>query len=403
MTASRHVRAACPGATAGGRLVLVSACSIPSRPVWWPKPQHTTAAAGRNVNARAVTTVPGVAQPWHRGLRQLGIQVYWTANTHDSDAVVRAKARRIINYAIGLNANSIAVTFPFYTYGITSATVYTNRTTTPSPAHIAVFLSEAAMSHIRVTLRPILNENVLVAQNPIAWRGSIDPADRTVWFRSYRTLLMPYAEVAESGHAASFVIGTELNSLEGDPNWPGLIRAIKSVYRGELLYDENFDEFAAHDTNLPVSTFGVDAYPRFALSDGASVGALAQAWANWLGTHTLMVRRRAILSEVGIDAVAGSYSDPGAWLTTTRAPIDLRVQTNWYKALCEAAATEHIGGIYWWDVSFDANPAQPGPYQSDRLTFLGRPAQDVIRNCFARLSSGHQRPTSSRTIPPPTN
>jgi len=392
MTTSRYLRAACPAAMAACLLALVSACAIPSRPAWWPKPQHTTAAAaaGSNVNARAVTTVLGVAQRWHPGLRQLGIQVYWTANTHDSDAVVRAKARRIINYAIRLNANSIAVTFPFYTHGITSATVYTNRTTTPSPAHIAVFLSEAAMSHIRVTLRPILNEIALVAQNPIAWRGSIEPADRTVWFRSYRALLLPYANVAESGHAASFVIGTELNSLEGDPNWPGLIRAIKSVYRGELIYDENFDEFAAHDTNLPLSTFGVDAYPRFALSDSASVGALAQAWANWLGTHTLMVRRRAILSEVGIDAVAGSYSDPGAWLTTTRAPIDLRVQTNWYKALCEAAATEHIGGIYWWDVSFDANPAQPGPYQSDRLTFLGRPAQDVIRNCFARLSSGHQ-------------
>ena len=391
MTTPRHLRAACPVAIAACLLALVSACSIPSRPVWWPKPKHITAApdARGNVNSRALTTVPAVAKPWHRGLRQLGIQVYWTANTHDSAAVVRAKARRIINYAIGLNANSMAVTFPFYTYGITSDTVYAGPTTTPSPAHIAIFLSEAARSHIRVTLRPILNENVLVAQNPIAWRGTIDPPNRTAWFRSYRTLLMRYAKVAESGHAASFVIGTELNSLEGDPNWPGLIRAIKSVYRGELIYDENFTEFAAHDTNLPLSTFGVDAYPRFALSDSASVDELAHAWANWLGAHTLTVRRRAILSEVGIDAVAGSYSDPGAWLTTTTAPIDLRVQTNWYKAVCEAATTEHIGGIYWWEASFDANPAHPGPYQSDRLTFLGRPAQHVIRNCFASLSSEH--------------
>src|SRR5258708_32042432 len=342
MTTSRYLRAACPAAMAACLLVLVSACAIPSRPVWWPKPQHTTAAAaGRNVNARALTTVPAVAKPWHRGVRQLGIQVYWTANTHDSAAVVRAKARRIINYAIGLNANSIAVTFPFYTHGITSDTVYTSPITTPSPAHIAIFLSEAALSHIRVTLRPILNENALVAQNPIAWRGTIEPADRTVWFRSYRTLLMRYAKVAASAPAASFVIGTELNSLEGDPKWPGRIRAIKSAYRGELIYDENFDAFAAHDTNLPVSTFGVDSYPRFALSDSASVGALAQAWASWLGTHTLKVRRRAILSEVGIDAVAGSYSDPGAWLTTTRAPIDLRVQTNWYKPLSQPAPPQH--------------------------------------------------------------
>jgi hypothetical protein len=34
--------------------------------------------------------------------------------------VVQAKARRIIDYAISLGANSISLTFPFYTYGITS-------------------------------------------------------------------------------------------------------------------------------------------------------------------------------------------------------------------------------------------------------------------------------------------
>src|SRR5258708_21666913 len=107
------------------------------------------------------------------------MQVYWTANTHDSDAVVRAKARRIINYAIRLNANSIAVTFPFYTHAITSATVSTNRTTTPTPAPIAVFLSETAMSHIRPTLHPILNETALAAPDPLTRRPSIVPAHPT--------------------------------------------------------------------------------------------------------------------------------------------------------------------------------------------------------------------------------
>src|SRR5258708_39297269 len=132
MTTSRYLRAACPAAMAACLLALVSACAIPSRPAWWPKPQHTTAAAaaGSNVNARAVTTVLGVAQRWHPGLRQLGIQVYWTANTHDSDAVVRAKARRITNSAIRLNANSIPVTVPCYAHGVTSDAGYTSPITT---------------------------------------------------------------------------------------------------------------------------------------------------------------------------------------------------------------------------------------------------------------------------------
>jgi hypothetical protein len=379
----RHARAI---AAALSLLALVSACSIPSRPVWWPKPNHSSpSAAIRHSAAKVKGAVEVVAEPWHAGMRQLGIQVYWTANEVDSDAVIRAKADRIINYAISLNANSIAITFPFYTYGITSDKLYAG-SATPSPAHMAIFLAEAAKSHLRVTLRPILNENALVAQNPIAWRGSITPTSRNSWFRSYRRLLLPYARVAQSGGAATFVVGTELDTLEGDPNWPGLIRSIRLVYRGQLLYDENFNEFAEDDANLPLATFGVDAYPRFDLPDSATVGHLASDWESWLGTHASAIRHRAILSEVGIDAVPGSYSDPGAWLTTTTSPVNVDVQTKWYEAVCRAVTAEQIGGIYWWEVNFDANPADPGAYQSDRLTFLGRPAQQVIRSCFTSLA-----------------
>ena len=374
-------------ASVASLLVLVSACSIPSRPVWWPKPSKSHASVHRHSTVRANSDLAIVTRPWHKGSPELGIQVYWTGNKSDSDAVISAKARRIINYAISLNANSVALTFPFYTRGITASSVYADPVTTPSPAHIAIFLAQAAKSHLRVMLRPILNENALVAQNPNAWRGSIEPADRHAWFASYRHLLVPYAEAAQAGKAATFVVGAELDSLEGDPAWPGLIRAVRSAYHGQLEYDENFDEFAAHNTNLPRANLGVDAYPRFALSDRATVATLASAWKTWLGNHTASVRHRVVLSEVGIDAVAGSYRDPGAWLNTTTAPIDLPVQTKWYEAVCRATQAEQIAGVYWWEVSFDADPADPGPYESDRLTFLDRPAQQVISRCFARLSS----------------
>jgi hypothetical protein len=167
---------------------------------------------------------------------------------------------------------------------------------------------------MRVTLRPVLNEDTLVAQNPNAWRGSIEPADPSAWFASYRGFLLPYARVAQSAHAATLVIGTELNSLGGNPGWPALVRAISSVYRGQLAYDENFDSFQNHDTNLPVPTFGVDAYPRFQLPDSASVGELARSWEGWLGSHSAGVLHKMVLSEVGIAAVAGAYV--GAWLGT---------------------------------------------------------------------------------------
>jgi hypothetical protein len=364
-------------------LALVTACSIPSRPLWWPQPKHVTPPVGKAV------TVPTVSDPWHPGMRQLGIQVYWTANADDSsDAVVRAKAQRIIDYAIGLHANSIAITFPFFTYSPTADTVYAKRGVTPSPRHIEVFLEAATQAHMRVTLRPELSENALIAKNPQAWRGSIQPPNRAAWFRSYRKLLVPYGVAAQAGHAASFVVGTELDSMEGAPQWPGLVRSLKSVYRGQLAYDQNYDAFASGTENPPLQSYDVDAYPGFGLPDSASVGRLTSAWDAWLGAHPLAVRRQLTLSEIGIQAVAGSYAAPWNWYAALDAPIDTHVQTSWYQAACNAVSTEQIGGgIYWWEVNFDANPAAPRPFETDRLTFLDRPGQQVIRNCFAKLSS----------------
>jgi hypothetical protein len=373
--------------------LLVTGCSIPSRPVWWPKPkqsgQSVTQTTSRHggKHAPSAPPVPQVATVWQQGMPQLGIDVYWEANTTDSTAVIAAKARRIINYAISLGANSIGVSFPFYTQGITSDVLYASPQTTPSPTDIGIFLQQAEESHIRVTVRPLLNEDVLVAQNPTAWRGSIQPDDLGAWFQSYENLLVPYARVAAVGQAATFVIGTELDSLEGAPEWDALVSAVQAVYPGQVLYDENFNEFAAHDTDLPVAAFGVDAYPRFQLPDSAPVSQLATAWEGWLGTHRPAVLKNTILSEVGIDAVSGSYSDPGAWVGTTQSPIDQTVQANWYQAVCQAVAADHVAGLYWWEVNFDADPANPAPFQSDRITFLGRSAQSEIKTCFTQLGA----------------
>jgi len=362
--------------------VAISSCQIPDRPVWWPSTQ--AAISSPSAASAASSVVLKVAKPWRPGMRQLGIAVYWVANLLDSATVVRAKARRIINYAVSLHSNSISVSFPFYTYGVTSDTVYRKKTT-PSTQDIAIFLAEARKSQIRTMLRPILNEDVLYKAH--AWRGSIQPAHPAAWFTSYRNLLLPYARVSAAGHLRTFVVGTELNSMEASSHWPALIQAIRNVYAGQLAYDENTGDFQQHDNHLPLATFGVDAWPRIQLPDSATVTQLTGAWSTWLGTHTLAVRRKAILTEVGIRAMAGAYPDPAKWNGIGQPTIVTRIQTNWFRALCAAVQREHMGGIYWWEVSFDANPAKPQVFWSDPFTYLGRPAQGVVNTCFTKLTS----------------
>jgi glycosyl hydrolase family 113 len=354
-------------------LVVLSGCSIPDRPAWWPRS-----------NAAPVVPPLVVKHEWHPGQVQLGIDVYWVANTHDSAAVIRAKARRIINYAVSLNANAIDLSFPFYTYGPTSDVLYASRQTTPSPAHIGIFLAAAAASHVRVSIRPLLDEQVLMKQNQ--WRGSIEPGDLAAWFASYQRFLLPYARAAATGHAATFVVGTELESLERDRQWPALIRAVRKSYDGEVLYDGNFTNYVKHTPMPPAPALGFDAYPHFDLSDQATVSQLAANWEKWMKFRPLASRRRYVFLEVGITAVSGAYNNPGDWTGTVHDPVVPAIQRNWYSAVCRAVSSEHLGGIYWWEVSFDADPAHPQSESSDRLTFLGRSAQTEIRQCFATLT-----------------
>ena len=62
-----------------------------------------------------------------------------------------------------------------------------------------------------------------------------------------------------------------------------------------------------------------------------------------------------------------------------------RWKPRWFEAVCRASSAEHIGGVCWWEVNFDAKPASPGPLQSDRITFLGRSGQHGIKTCLAKL------------------
>jgi hypothetical protein len=370
---------------------LVAACSIPSRPAWWPTKAPTSGSAkspgpadGGSGDGAGKASPPVVAHPWQQGETQRGIQIYWEDTATDSDEVVRAKARRALDYIISLNADSIAVSFPFYTSGIKSNDIFSGPHT-PSPERLSILLDEAAKSHLRAAVRPILNEDALTRENPIAWRGTIQPSSRAAWFANYQKFLLPYAQVVEAHHAVTFVIATEFNSLQADTHWTSLVNALSGVFHGELLYSMNYDVFTQRGVKSPVPTVGVDAYPELHLPDGASVASLVSGWNAWLDKKQTGPTPNVVLTEAGIAAQDNAYAKPGSWGTGSQ-PLNLDVQVHWYQAVCQFVQQRQIGGIYWWNINFDADPANTSPAQKDRLTFVGRPAADEIKACFAQMS-----------------
>jgi hypothetical protein len=324
-----------------------------------------------------------VADPWQPGQTQWGIQVYWESTPSDPPGYTWGKAQRIVDYIVGLDANSLCISFPFYTPDIVASTVDA-KPATPSPARVAILIQEARRAGLRVTVRPILDEASL--DPPTGWRGAIEPADRDEWFASYQRLLLPYAEVAQKYGAATFTVGTELDSMEGDPHWTGLISAIAAVFHGQISYDANWSDYiTTPQVQVPVTSLGVDAYFPVDAPDSAPVSELVAGWDSWLDRKTTGPLRSLVLSEVAIGAEDGAYDSPGNFYVSN--PYNPQVQANWYTAICTITRQRQMAGMYVWSLDFNANPAKP-PATESPLDFLGRPlSESALRTCFGGLAT----------------
>lgn len=327
----------------------------------------------------------GVERMWKPGMPQWGVQIYWEENREKSDAYIESKAGELARYLVGLHANSVGISFPFYTGGISSTTI-SGGAKTPSPQRLARVLQIFKDAGLRTTIRPIMDEEAL--QPPKGWRGNIKPANRDAWFVSYLKFLTPYLRTAQESKVTTVVVGTELNSMEGDPRWKSLLSEAAKLYSGEIAYDANWDNYARGHINVPVDYLGVDAYFPVKVPDTASVNTLVDGWNTWLNKKAPGPLPKIVLSEAGIGAMNGAYHAPGDFYA--RRTVNPQVQANWYAAVCKVVQQRKMSGVYWWSIYFDDNPnAPPDDRTASRLNFAGRPqSEKAIRTCFTSTYPG---------------
>jgi len=323
-----------------------------------------------------------VKQPWQPGMRQYGIAIYWENNDDDTDQIVRAKAQKVLDHAVELGANSVSFSFSFVMDSAYANAVRTDDPITPPPSRLEIALDEANKRGLRTVVRPMLHERNLTKDDPDMWRGSIRPENRTKWFASYLDLLLGYAKVAERSKAATFVVGTELNSMEASTTgWKTVAAGIKEVYSGEVEYSANYDKLRESGP-APGIGLSVDAYPPLELGDSASVSRIVAGWNDWLddnrgdGPITDLV-----LAEVAIGARSGAYQEP--WSPHAKGSIKPEIQQRWFDAACEVMRERDLGGIYFWMINMDVDP-KAKPSSKSPMDFLGRPGEQNIARCFAK-------------------
>lgn len=333
--------------------------------------------------ATSITAPPEdsrVANRWQTGRPELGVDVYWQDNQVDSPTTIRFKARRVIDAVIGMEANAISVSIPFYVAS-DNADQITTDWRTPSPDRLEILIEEAHRSGLRVTIRPLLD-----AYNLPDWRGTLVPRDRDAWFASYWAFLSPYAVMAQRNGVESFGLGTELNGMQRDTHWAKLVEAARAKYKGQLLYSANWDAYLEAAAAMPVDAVTVDAYPLLGLTDNPTEDMLTEGWSKWLNAITNNRPAGLVLTEVGGAAEDGLYWNP-ARTETPGAPLNEEIQRRWFAAACRAARAQGVGGLYWWKLDFAVDLTQADPDRDRHDSWLGRTAQTTMRECFAAWRS----------------
>jgi Glycoside Hydrolase Family 113 len=319
---------------------------------------------------------------------QLGFNSY-VQDLCQSNATWASDAQGQFTELKALGANSIALAFPIYMASINSSSLFVRRTCgtgyqTPSAARLAVAIREAHALHLRVFLRPLLNESML--QSKGAWRGVIHPKNVGQWFKSYLSVMTPYLKLAQQQKVEYFAISTELDSMSKKSNWTSLISAAKKIYKGSLTFTVSWSFGATGKVTHAGTTPGMDTYQAVSLPNNATPAELLSGWNNAVASSNKVpfALSSATIDEVAILAQDGAYAQPYAWsLPPVTYPFDQNIQASWYSMACSFFKMHSMRGIYFWGVWYadgaNALPSTPSPDLAQKI----QPASAaVIKSCY---------------------
>jgi hypothetical protein len=311
----------------------------------------------------------------------VGVNLYAVSNYSATETTFYGQ--RMISYIKNdLHAQAVDIVWNLYALNQNDNYV-TTESTTLSADNVGILTQIAQQQHLMVEYRPL----IFVQNASNDWEGLLRPTDPATWFNSYYQQNVPYLEMAQKYHINEYVVGTEMDDLNSDVQWPTLLGNSAKIYHGEISY-------ATHQTRYfppvnpgepPPSTplTGVDMYEKLELPGSASLSAVEAAYdAYFAGVPEATLRRTAI-QETGIEAMDGAYSDPAN--LTKSGTLDEQIQSNYFTAGCEAVKKYHLRGIFFWKVDLADNPAHPAASES---VFEGRPGADAISKCESIISGG---------------
>lgn len=236
------------------------------------------------------------------------------------------------------------------------------------------------------------NIKIMIKPQIWVWHGEftghiemLNEADWQNFENSYSSFILEYAALANQTNAELFCIGTELESFinQRPEYWHQLIIEIRKIYKGQLTYAANWDEFKRTPFWSQLDYIGVDAY--FPVSDKRTP-TVQECVAGWQ-KHKALIKsvseahgKPVLFTEYGYRSM--DFTGKAPWNSDhTNTSLNLEGQVNATQALYEAFWNEDwfAGGFVWkWFHNYE----QSGGEKDNQFTPQNKPVEMVIKSFY---------------------
>jgi len=279
-------------------------------------------------------------------------------------------------------ADHVSIILPYYQHDVGSTEIYAHPRFSPPDAVVEQTLAEAREAGLKVLLFPILRLEYAVTIDE--WRGTLEPRDPAAWWRSYSAVILKLARLASRHGVAAFAVGSELGSLDKRPEpWVPLVREVRRVYSGALVYSANWDAYDRVALWELVDLAGLSAY--FQLTEGLRRPPLDRLIHAWREQRVLISRWRAridkplIFTELGYHSQDRTNAFP--WDESVDKPVSLEEQADCYRAFVRVwDGVPYLRGVYFWNWFGWGGP------RSREYAPRGKPAARVMCEWFGAKS-----------------
>lgn len=231
------------------------------------------------------------------------------------------------------------------------------------------------------------------------WRADIwmeTDEDWVEWESNYTAFILNYARLSEQFSLPIFCIGNEyyLSTTQRPNYWVSLIKKVREVYSGKLVYGANWDrEYKELPFWDELDYIGIQSYFPLADHDDPEYEKVKNGWDNHL-TEIQQVsnkfNKQVIFTELGYKSTPDAARYPWAWenfMTNQLTRISNKTQAFCYQAFFEKVWNQEwfAGAMIWQWQSRDT-----GESDNHNFTVKGKPAFDEMAKGFTLRSKNNR-------------